>query len=1145
MGCVMSSIASVLAFTSTAVLGQSNSWINPASGNWDEASSWSLGALPNSSQWVMITNSGFKAVAIGSSTPVNFPGSMSVSNLTLCGPTNSFNTLLLNFVGAGNPLVIGDSNTPGSLVIGTNSAMVMFSSGLIVNNGLGTNNSHLGEFEVDGAFTQDDNAEVVAGFLNLTGTYNFTNSMLFVETQFVNGTFYQQGGVNTGTVEMQNTNGDYELLDGVVQGDEFLYAGTFHQSGGTNRVSSLLLTQGGYLKSGGDLFAGGISVIGSSGPLFAPLSPGMTQWNGTTTITNDLTVEGQGNRHAPEMATFNLYGGSLSANRILLEQNGFFRQTNGTVDVTNDLYITDNSTLASVYYLSDGTLSTSNTTITSSYPENSSFSESGGTHHISNTLSILGMGRYSITDGAVIVPHIVLSGNISNPAQFWVNGLRPFAVVNSGTVSMNGGAIVMEDSQQDFGSLNIGGDSGINFAGNLAILRFTDSHTNSWAASSQFLMYNWKGSASGGGVDQLIFGTSSSGLTASQLAQIIFVNPAGFPSGNYSARILSTGEVVPDQGSSSPGLVNSWISGDGNWDDAAAWSLGILPDISQSIMITNSGWKAVAINPSTPINFPSSLTVSNLTIRGATNTENTLLLNFFGTGVPLTVLSGLTLQDGAQILNFNSGLVVQGGTILVTNSQIIQDGGFMRMTNAQLDLYNSEYDLTNGVLEAGAVWIGLGGESHINQYGGTATIASLVFPFYTGSTTGTRGYALYGGMLNLPGGMSLGGDGGSPISYLQQGGTNQTTDITLEPGLSGPRPDFKFNGGLLVDNNVNVFGDTISTEIRQNGGTHSVSNVLTIMGGTRTGTIHTGLYQLNGGTLSAGSIVLNSSEGSAQFVQTNGVAHAEEIEANGYAWWGSYSELTLAGGSLSCSNSSWMDGTIMHQNGGALVVTHSLSFGGYRVNGGDFTNYSRYELFGGMLTASNISIGGDLIIGDSATNRVNNPGTCALSHTLQIGNATAQLGRFILASNATIDLAGISSKLSFADSSSEAWTGSGTLVVTNWNGNSSGGGAEQLKFGTSQSGLTSAQLNQIQFQVGTNSYSAKILNTGEVVPDHAIVPVVAFSTQGNNMVLNWPAGWSLQASTNASGPYFDVPNVTSPYTNDMTLDRQRYFRLRQ
>src|SRR5260221_7580711 len=125
--------------------------------------------------------------------------------------------------------------------------------------------------------------------------------------------------------------------------------------------------------------------------------------------------------------------------------------------------------------------------------------------------------------------------------------------------------------------------------------------------------------------------------------------------------------------------------------------------------------------------------------------------------------------------------------------------------------------------------------------------------------------------------------------------------------------------------------------------------------------------------------------------------------------------------------------------------------------------YGRYTFTGGTLTSSNISITGDWIIGDGSTNRISNPGFFSLSHTLQIGNAAEQLGRFILASNATIDLAGSASRLGFANSSGEIWAGGATLVIANWNGNVSGGGAEQLRFGTDQSGLTASQLAQIQF----------------------------------------------------------------------------------
>ncbi len=61
----------------------------------------------------------------------------------------------------------------------------------------------------------------------------------------------------------------------------------------------------------------------------------------------------------------------------------------------------------------------------------------------------------------------------------------------------------------------------------------------------QITVYNWNGSTNGGGTDQLSFGASSSALTAGQLGQIRFVNPGGFSSGTYPARMLSTGEVVP------------------------------------------------------------------------------------------------------------------------------------------------------------------------------------------------------------------------------------------------------------------------------------------------------------------------------------------------------------------------------------------------------------------------------------------------------------------------------------------------------------------------------------------------------------------------------------------------------------------------
>ena len=255
--------------------------------------------------------------------------------------------------------------------------------------------------------------------------------------------------------------------------------------------------------------------------------------------------------------------------------------------------------------------------------------------------------------------------------------------------------------------------------------------------------------------------------------------------------------------------------------------------------------------------------------------------------------------------------------------------------------------------------------------------------------------------------------------------------------------------------------------------------------------------------------------------------------------------ITLAGGSLSCSNFTLDDGRgTFNQSGGVLIVSNLLTITGYR----DlmFRYYGSYTFTGGTLIASNINIGGDWIIGDSTgTPRITNPGTCSLSHTLQIGNAVEQLGRFILADNATIDLAGSTSRLSFANSSSQTWAGGARLTVANWNGNPSGGGAEQLKFGNNPSGLTPAQLSRILFKIGSSFYSAKILSTGEIVPSQPTGAPITFSKQGNNLVLTWPSGWILQSATDVAGPYGDVSGATLPYGYNVTQGPQQFFRLRQ
>jgi len=490
-------------------------------------------------------------------------------------------------------------------------------------------------------------------------------------------------------------------------------------------------------------------------------------------------------------------------------------------------------------------------------------------------------------------------------------------------------------------------------------------------------------------------------------------------------------------------------------------------------------------------------------------------------------------------------LVVESGTITVTNAQIAQDGGFIRTTNATMYLQNAAYQMTNGIFEGGSVLLGFPVLARFNQYGGSVLITNLSFG--QGNSAAGGEYSLYGGDLRLPGGLTIMGGNNARSSYFQSGGTNRTTTVFLEPNIFGISPSFTLNGGLLADNNVTLLADNFgSITLQHNGGTHIVSNLLSIAGGASSGASpKPATYQLNGGTLVVSNIVLNGNQGDAVFVQTNGITQAGQMQSSsGGPFTFFTTRIGLSGGTLGADSLSVTDGGSLGQSGGLLVISNTLSITGYRQPGP--TIHSRYDFLGGTLIASNINVGGDWVIGDGTTNRISNPGTVSLSHLLRIDNAVEQLGRFILASNAIVNLAGSASRLSFASSSGQTWTGGATLVVSNWNGNAAGGGAEQLRFGTNQSGLTAAQLNQIRFRIGSEFYSAKILGTGEVVPDQLVPPSgnLVYSRQGNDLVLTWPGGWTLQSSTNVIVPYSDVPGATSPYTINMTLDPQRFFRLR-
>src|SRR4051812_26222312 len=529
---------------------QTNSWIKPSSGNWEDSSAWSLGILPNSAQSVMFTNAGWKAVQLTHDTAVNFPGSMTVGSITVSSPPDTLNTLIMSYVGVLSPLSVD------RFTLNSNSTMLMLSSALQVGTYL----------DVNGTFNQGEFSGVSARVLAMgngsSAAYNLSNGTLNVsdlENLGISGfptVFNQDGGYHyAGSKEIPGWS-VYNLRGGQLGGRLQISGGRLEQSGGDLHPDSLsmlgsygLLVQSGGTSTIGTTTVGSLSssadppssYILSNGILF--FSSDVTigsigvfdQEGGSNTIIGTLQVQSDTTRpFAPIRGKFTLNRGMLATHDILVW--GVYGQGGGTNRVAGDL------TILGVPYsacdLDGGWLTTSNT-----YMQGGSgnFIQTGGRHQVAGTLRVTGGAEpaYGLYGGEVIAPTIEITygtfahygGTVSNASLLRLSGWwEEFA------------------GNQKFGQLQVGTNDGSLWLGtNAAILRFSNSSAQAWGGGILHIR-NWSGSPSGGGGNQVIFGNSSAGLTPAQVAQIRFDY---YPSTQYPAKILPTGEVVPNQGGTS------------------------------------------------------------------------------------------------------------------------------------------------------------------------------------------------------------------------------------------------------------------------------------------------------------------------------------------------------------------------------------------------------------------------------------------------------------------------------------------------------------------------------------------------------------------------------------------------------------------
>ena len=346
-----------------------------------------------------------------------------------------------------------------------------------------------------------------------------------------------------------------------------------NNTSGTNTIDAPIVLSPGagqsstiFQAGGGTLVINGAISGSSSNPSsLNKTGDGTLVLSGTNTFPSSLNIIA-GTISVPTINNAGSNGPLGTSNTIVLGGTtgntiGTLEYTGATTSTTRSFNVANGGTGAFQIDTAGTTLTISGTIFNSSGVGNVSKSGLGtltltGTSTYSGTTTV-SAGTLKIDNNNAATPRLASTSGItlnSGGTLLLAQGQQNQSsdrINNSATVTMNGGTFNTGGFSEGttaaagLGALTLQANSIIDLGAGASILHFANSSAAVWTAGQILQIDNWSGSTSGGGTDQLIFGTTSSGLTASQLAEIQFLDPNGFAAGTYGATILSNGEVVP------------------------------------------------------------------------------------------------------------------------------------------------------------------------------------------------------------------------------------------------------------------------------------------------------------------------------------------------------------------------------------------------------------------------------------------------------------------------------------------------------------------------------------------------------------------------------------------------------------------------
>ncbi|WP_111707883.1 GEVED domain-containing protein [Lutibacter citreus] len=326
-------------------------------------------------------------------------------------------------------------------------------------------------------------------------------------------------------------------------------------------------------------------------------------------------------------------------------------------------------------------------------------------------------------------------------------------IADNSAITLNGGTFSTGTTtgfNETVGTLTLSENSTIALGTGAHTLTFAASNGVSWTSDKRITISGWAGPYDGtsGTAGQLFIGTSATGLTTTQLAQMRFYDGTYY----YPAKILATGEVVAG------GIITSVRSS--RWNRKQTWDCRCVPGPDDYVVIAGHTVTLVEDEEITDINITSEgiltgnkkLTItSNLTINGAITDKvkidmigvNTISGNGIINGGDVTLIGGdKTITTGTKIDNSAaaslSTISIESGVTVFNNGSWISGAKIKGedATSKWVQGINSTLKAGNDLLSTGKLYASASGNTIDYFEDGKGKIKTAEGAYYNLSISG-------------------------------------------------------------------------------------------------------------------------------------------------------------------------------------------------------------------------------------------------------------------------------------------------------------------------------------------------------------------------------------------------------------------------